>query len=227
MRRVLPLLAALFLLPSLAQAAPELEGPQSPKRFTTSVNFGGIFFDDANIQTTYGSQGQFFPNVTFGLVPWSKFVHIEVDVGIAFSQFSGDQQFLTGGASSGKVMMTVFPITVDLLVGIDIADEQPVVPYGGFGLNYTLFREHEHGGGDEWSGDKIGYSAFFGAGFLLDVLERSRSRRLDASTGINDVYLTVEGRYRDVKTQIRGGVPVVSGLSFSGWSIMAGIKLVY
>jgi hypothetical protein len=228
MRRILPLLAALLLLPSLVQAAPSLTSDESKKMFTTSINFGGMFFDDPNIQGVYGSQGQFFPNVTFGLVPWSRFVHVEIDVGIAFAQFSGDQQFLSGGGGSAdKVMLTVFPITVDLLLGIDIVDEQPVVPYGGVGLNYTLFRENEHGGGDEWAGDKLGYSAFFGAAFLLDVLERSRSRTLDATTGINDCFLTVEGRYRDVKTQFRDGAVFTDGLGFGGWSVMAGIKLVY
>ena len=110
MRRALPLLAALLLLPALAHAAPpSIESDESPKRFTTSLNFGGVFFEDTNIQAAYGSAGQFFPNLTFGLVPWSKIIHIEVDVGIAFAQFSGEQQFLSGGASSGKVMMTVFP----------------------------------------------------------------------------------------------------------------------
>ncbi len=229
MIRTLPLLLAL-LLPSLATAAPKLvtEAQESSKTFTTSVNFGGMFFDDTNIQGIYGSSGQFFPNVTFGLVPWNKFVLVEIDVGIAFAQFSGEQQFVDGGGGSAdKVMMTVFPITVDLLVGIDIFDEQPVVPYGGIGMNYTLFREHEHGGGDEWSGDKIGYSVFFGGAFLLDVLEVSRSRTLDATTGINDVFLTVEGRYRDVKTQFRSDGVSTDGLSFGGWSIMAGIKLAY
>ena len=101
------------------------------------------------------------------------------------------------------------------------------MPYGGVGLNYTLWRENEHGGGDEWAGDKLGFSAFFGGAFLLDVLERARSRRLDATTGINDCYITVEGRYRDVKSQIRSGGLTTEGLSFSGWSVMAGVKLVY
>ncbi len=231
MRRTLPLLLTLLLLPSLAGAAPagpKLESDESRKLFTTSINFGGMFFDDTNIQSIYGSQGQFFPNLTMGIVPWSKYVHVEVDVGIAFVQFSGEQQFVDGGGSSAdKVMMTVFPIAVDLLVGVDIFDEQPVVPYGGFGFNYTLFREHEHGGGSEWSGDKMGYSAFFGGAFLLDVLEVERARTLDATTGINDAYLTVEGRYRNVQTQIRSGQATTDGLGFGGWSIMAGIKLVY
>lgn len=228
MKRFLPLFAALFLLPALAQAQPTLEGDESRKMFTTSINFGGLFLDDTNIQSIYGASGQFFPNLTFGVVPWSKFVHVEIDVGIGFVQFSGEQQFVDGGGDSAdKVMMTLFPITVDLLVGVDIFYEQPVVPYGGIGLNYTLWRENEHGGGTEWSGDKLGYSAFFGGAFLLDVLEVSRSRALDATTGINDVYITIEGRYRDVKTQFRNGSPVTTGLSFGGWSVMGGIKLAY
>jgi hypothetical protein len=230
MIRTLSLLLALTLLPSLAQAAPKLniDVDESRKTFTTSINFGGMFYDDTNIQSIYGAKGQFFPNITFGIVPWHQIILVEIDIGIAFSQFSGEQQFVSGaGASVDKVMMTVFPITVDLLIGVDIIDEQPVVPFGGFGMNYTLFRENEHGGGSEWSGDKIGYSAFFGGAFLLDIFEVSRSRTLDATTGINDAYLTVEGRYRDVKTQFRSTGMTTEGLSFGGWSVMAGLKLVY
>lgn len=228
MRRTSLLLAVLLLLPALAQAAPKLESDESRKLFTTSINFGGAFFDDSNIQDIYGSGGMFFPNLTLGLVPWSKFVHVEIDVGLSFVQFQGAQRFVTGGGGSAdKVQMTVLPIMVDLLVGVDIVDEQPVVPYGGIGLNYTLFKEESLSSSAEWSGDKIGYSVFFGGAFLLDVLEVTRSRTLDATTGINDVFLTVEGRYRDVKTQIRDGVAYTDGLTFGGWSIRAGIKLVY
>ena len=228
MRRTSLLLAVLLLLPTLAQAAPKFHSDESRKIATTSINFGGAFFDDPNIQDIYGGAGMFFPNLTFGLLPWTKFVHVEIDVGLSFIQFQGAQVFVSGGGSSAdKVQMTVLPITVDLLVGIDIVDEQPVVPYGGFGLNYTLFREESLISSAEWSGDKLGFSAFFGGAFLLDVIEVTRSRTLDATTGINDVYLTVEGRYRDVKTQIRDGTVYTDGLSFSGWSIMAGIKFVY
>ena len=232
MKRLLPILALALLLPASAPAQEPMgkddASPESKKMFTTSLNFGGLFLDDTNIQAIYGSQGRFYTQLTFGIVPLSKYVHIEVDVSLAFSQFSGQQVFVeTGAGSADKVMLTLFPITVDLLVGVDIAEEQPVVPYGGIGFNYTLWRENEHGGGQEWAGDKLGWSGFFGAAFLLDVIEKHRSRALDASTGINDAYLTFEGRYRQVDGQIVDGVLNTDGLGFGGWSVQGGVKLVY
>lgn len=230
MKRFLPILLLALLLPATASAAEDMEQPppESKKMFTTSLNFGGTWLEDTNIQAIYGSTGRFFTKLTFGFVPLSKYVHLEIDVSLAFSQFSGEQVFVdTGAGSADKVMMTLFPLTVDLLVGIDIADEQPVVPYGGIGFNYTLWRENEHGGGQEWSGDKLGLSGFFGAAFLLDIIEKSRSRALDAATGINDAYITLEGRYRKVDGQIVDGALSTDGLSFSGWSFTGGVKLVY
>lgn len=230
MKRLLPVLLLALLLPAsaLAEGGKDEAAPESRKLFTTSLNFGGLFLEDTNIQSIYGSQGRFFTQLTFGIVPLSKYIHLEIDVSIAFSQFSGQQVFVeTGAGSADKVMLTLFPVTVDLLVGVDIADEQPVVPYGGVGFNYTLWRENEHGGGQEWSGDKLGISGFFGAAFLLDVIEKHRSRALDASTGINDAYLTLEGRYRKVDGQIRDGALVTDGLNFGGWSVMGGVKLAY
>ena len=115
----------------------------------------------------------------------------------------------------------------DLSVGVDIADEQPVVPYGGIGLVWTLWREHEAGGGDEWTGYRLGYNAFFGAALLLDRIEQRRARQVDASTGVNDAFLTLEGRFSKVDSEFEDGDLVKGSLDFSGWSFLAGIKLVY
>lgn len=225
-----PLLAALVLAPmtASAQVSEESKFEESPKWFSTGLAFGAVWLNDDNIQSTYGSQGRFMTKLHFGVVPWSKYVHIEIDAGLGFLQFTGTQTFVdSGDTSSDKVMMTIFPLTVDLLVGIDIVDEQPVMPYGGIGLGVALWREHETGGGEKWTGDRFGFNAFFGAAFLLDVIERSRAHQLDETTGINDAYLTIEGRWADVKYQVRDGATTSDGLGFGGWSVTGGLKLVF
>ncbi len=227
---VVPLLAALLMAPAAAsaQVSQESEFRESPKWFSTGLSFGAVFLNDSNIQATYGSQGRFMTKLHFGFVPWSKYVHIELDAGLGFLQFTGTQTFVdSGDVSSDKVMMTIFPVTVDLLVGIDLVDEQPVVPYGGIGLAMAFWREHETGGGDKWNGDRFGFNTFFGAAFLLDVIERSRSHQLDEATGINDAYITIEGRWADVKYQVRDGATTSDGLGFGGWSVTGGLKLVF
>ncbi len=220
-----PLLAA----PLTAEAQVSERGyEETPKRFTTGLSFGALWLDDTNIQATYTSKGRFMTKLTLGVVPWSRFVHVEINGSFGFLQFTGTQTFIdTGDDSADSVMMTIFPFNVDLLIGVDIFEEQPVVPYGGVGFALTLWRENETGGGDVWNGDRLGGNVFFGAGILLDSLERNRAQHLDVSTGINDAYLTLEGRWANVKTQFRDGSPTTDGLGFGGWSFHAGLKLVY
>jgi hypothetical protein len=73
----------------------------------------------------------------------------------------------------------------------------------------------------------LGWSGFFGLGLLLDRLEPARAARVDAKVGINDSYLTIEGRYSKVESQMRDGEWQSDGLSFSGWALQIGLKLAY
>ena len=213
-----------------AEAASDADSTleESPKRFQTSLVFGAYWLEDSDIQSVYGSAGRFMPKLSIGFVPWSKYIHIETNFTVGFLQFQGSKIFVSSGDSSAdSIWMTIFPMGVDLLVGIDIADEQPIVPFGGVGFAFTVWREHESGGGDSWSGDRFGYSGFFGLAVLLDSFEKARSRRLDVSSGINDAFLSLEARYSDVKSQVRDGEISTEGLQFGGWSFTASLKLVY
>lgn len=221
--------APLLTVPVTADAQVSEQGyEETPKHFVTGLSFGAMWLNDANIQATYTTKGRFMTKLTLGLVPWSRYVHVEILGSFGFLQFTGTQTFIDSGADSAdSVMMTIFPFNVDLLVGIDIFEEQPVVPFGGVGFALTLWREHETGGGDVWNGDRLGGNVFFGANILLDSLERTRAQHLDVTTGINDAFLTIEGRWANVKTQIRDGALSTEGLGFGGWSFHAGLKLVY
>ena len=222
-------LLILCSLPSAGQAAVARQDPgESPRWFTTSLSFGAFWLSDENIGASYNGSGKFMSKLNMGFVPWSRYVHTEISVGFGFLQFPGKAQFVsTGTASADSVMMTIFPISLYLLVGIDIAKEQPVVPYGGVGMVWTLWREHETSAGTKWVGDRLGGSAFFGVALLLDRLEPERAARIDAKSGLNDSYLTVEGRYSKVEAQLRDGEWQTDGLKFSGWSLLVGLKLAY
>ncbi|HCP44933.1 MAG TPA: hypothetical protein DIU15_02745, partial [Deltaproteobacteria bacterium] len=79
----------------------------------------------------------------------------------------------------------------------------------------------------QWSGYRLGYNAFFGAALLLDRIEQRRAREVDAAVGVNDAFLTLEGRFAKVDSELEDGDLVKGTLDFSGWSFLAGIKLVY
>lgn len=227
-------LFVLAALPSASWAAPakaeaEIE---SPKFASAGVSFGVMNFADETIADVYGKTPRFYPRISVGLVPWSRYVHVEVVGSVGFIQFEGAEQFLSGaGASADSAWLTVVPLQVDLLLGIDIATEQPVVPYGGVGLQVSLWREATNGGngcGDSgvYCGNRYGGNAFFGAALLLDRLEPNRAHKVDATSGINDAYFTVEGRFADVSMKVENGAWSREGLRWGGWSMHFGIKLI-
>ncbi len=232
-RRLFALLvvaAAVVAVPAAASAQiQDTPYEETPKWFTTSLNFGAIWFSDEQLEPTYGDQARFLSKLTFGFVPWSKYVHVELDIGAGFQQYTGSQVFVDDGDEStgSTMMMTIFPLNVDLLVGIDLFHEQPIVPYGGIGAAMAWWRENETGGGDKYTGYRLGFNTFFGLQFLLDALEKSRAQHLDVSTGINDAYVTVEGRWSEIKTGFDQGTATTDGLHFGGWSVLGGLKLVY
>ena len=240
--------AALLLpsvLPSVASAdmgdpppAPTIgEHEESRKFMSTGLSMGGLILEDPNIAAGYGEIPGLMPRLSIGFIPWSKFLHFEIRATLAFSILEGSQRVVsTGEESADSVGLSVFPLTMDLLFGIDIVDEQPVVPYGGFGIAWTPWRETERDpdafgvaalGDLIHRGDRFGFNAFFGAAILLDTAEPQRASRLDVKSGVNDAYFIVEGRRSNVNLQLQNGAWNQDGLDFSGWSFHLGIKLVY
>jgi hypothetical protein len=234
-----------LLLPAAASAAPGDPPPaptigkhdESPKFMSTGITFGGMSLQDPNIVAGYGEVPGFMPRLSLGIIPWSEFIHFEIRATLAFAILDGSQRIVsTGAESADAVGLSIFPITLDLLFGVDIFDEQPVVPYGGIGIAWTPWRETERDAdafglaalGDLiHRGDRFGFNAFFGGAFLLDAIEPARAARLDAKAGVNDSYFVVEARRSNVNLQLQNGAWNEDGLDFSGWSFHLGVKLVY
>ncbi len=220
--------AAVLLAPAAQAGSGKTTELESKKVFSASMSLGALMLEDTNIQSSYTDMGQFLAKLTLGVVPWSKYVHVEVNLGFGFSEFTGSQTFVSSSESSvDGVKMTVLPLSLDLLVGVDIFDEQPIVPFGGIGLAWTAWTEAEVEGDSTWNGYRLGPNYFFGAAILLDGIERVRSRKLDADMGINDAYLTVEGRYSGATLTRESGEWSDEGLSFAGWSVTGGLKIVF
>jgi hypothetical protein len=223
--------AALGLLaasPAAAAGLGKRPDGESRETFVSGLAFGATWLNDPEIQDVYGEKGRFLSRLTFGVVPWSRYVHVELTYGFGFQQFKESGRFVAGaGESADEVELTLFPMTLDLIVGLDLAEEQPVVPFGGVGGAMTFWRERDVQSDTRWVGYRFGGSAIFGGAIRLDLIERARSRELDAKTGINDCFLTVEGRYSRIQTESRDGAWRKGVLGFGGWSFLAGVKLVY
>lgn len=227
-RFLAPLLLLALVLPTAAQAQNSEIPLESKKFMNAGLGFGWHFLQDDSYQGVYGDKGRFLTKLQFGVVPWSKYVHVEINGTFSFTQFTGQQQLsISGGSSADDIMFTLMPIGVDLLVGIDIAYEQPVVPFGGIGFNYTVFRENEPGdGGASATGYRFGPSFFFGGAFLLDWIERGRASEVDSKAGINDAFFTIEGRYNQATKLTQDGAIADGPFTLRGWQVTMGVKLV-
>jgi hypothetical protein len=77
-----------------------------------------------------------------------------------------------------------------------------------------------------WNGYRFGPSVFFGGAFLLDWIERGRAAEVDSKSGINDAFLTIEGRYNGLQSKFDSGALTPQAFGLQSWQIVVGVKLV-
>ena len=184
------------------------------------LRYGPITLTDPNILKVYGTKSQEMLRFDYGVT--SDF--LEASVGIGFYQELGFQVTEEGASSDEHVMMTIWPMDLDVTGKLDVLYEQPLVPFARVGLDSWLWKENwgsrlpgaeipaEHIGGG-----KNGWHYAFGGMLLLDFLDRTTADRVEANSGINDTFLV--GEYR--KTQMFSS----DGLQFSSSEITFGLKL--
>jgi hypothetical protein len=128
-------------------------------------------------------------------------------------------------------MMTWWPLMADASLRGHIFDEQPVVPFFRYGWDYVPWSEKDDngaGGKNVIRGAKLGHHWAVGGAILLDLIGPQRASLLEAQSGINDSWITVE--YRDQVVDDRNAPwakPEGEGLVFSGASLTVGIKIDY
>lgn len=201
----------------------------TPSRGNFELRYGVIGFDpDNEIRQVYDRnptnllQGEFGPQF---------FRVAEVDFGFGFFQELSNT-VSGGGIGSGETtMLTWFPFAIDGTLRLHVLDEQPVVPFVRYGWDYVLWSEKWDdgaGGKEVVRGAKTGTHWSLGANLLLDLIQPGRASFLEAQTGINDSWLTVEWRRQRVDDRSAPWAgPTDGGLDFSGDAILVGLKLDY
>lgn len=150
-------------------------------------------------------------NFSFGRLWDSKY---EAQLGVAFMIRNAQAVGINTEAISGDTFnFFVLPVSTSFLYHADFVENQVIVPYVNVGLDYMYFRENLEG--DVTKGFKVGYHAGGGIQILLEWFDTVADAMEDY--GINDVYLTLEGRW----TQIDNFG--ADGLSFTGIQAYAGI----
>lgn len=222
------------------------------------LRYGGYNFDDhlANgtacddlstptgtcaIREVYGSSGKGMLTVGFGgdllamlqkdegkYRPTSV---LQADIQLGFLQRLATTVGSSGAASDEKTMITVWPIGVGLKARLHLLDEQILVPYVRAGADVLAWSEkwdNSSGGKDKLAGTKYGGNLAVGGQILLDGIARSRASLLEAQTGVNDTYFTIEYRRNDTCIPWKCAKTATqdeSGLSFSGSELTFGLAL--
>jgi hypothetical protein len=218
------LVGACVLAPASARAqdlAGAFRKDETPAWANFELRYGSFQFGDEAWSAVYGgSAGNM--NLEAGL---QLFRYGELDLGIGYLWSTGNTVG-AGGARSGEQAFTEWmPLSLTGTFRLHIADEQPIVPFAGVGFSYVFFREGPLDSEGKYrdalvvNGSKLGWHWQVGGNILLDVLQPRRAAMLEARTGINDTWLTVE--YRQTRLDPRGGIDL------SGWNLSAGLKIDY
>jgi hypothetical protein len=156
---------------------------------------------------------------------------LEFDLGFGFLQELAWRVDARGRQSTDRSMMTMFPLALDSTVRLHFWDEQILVPFARYGFDYVLYTEltdDGSGGKDKLQGAKIGHHIAGGVNILLDVFSQNRASLLEATSGINDTYLTIEFRKQNVdQRRYPASAPVKYGLDFTASMVTVGLKLDY
>ncbi len=131
--------------------------------------------------------------------------------------------------SGDETALNILPVAVQLVYRWDYAAlhySVPLVPYVKFGLAYAFWWIENAEGIAELSdgagayGGTIGYQLNAGLAIMLDFLEPSAAKTMDAELGINHTYLFCEFLHSQVRwglsDKMRLGVPAsfLAGLAF-------------
>ncbi len=231
------LLAVLFsvlLVPQAQAAEREPWRDATPQRANFEIRYGVVNFlpqpsGDANaIDTVYKDNPHNILQMEFG--PQIGRI-LEFDVGVGFFQELAFRVDLQGNQSADRTMLTWWPFLLSGTGRLHIVDEQLIVPYARYGMDYIIYSEltdNGAGGKDKLQGAKLGHHYGFGVNILLDAINHRRASLLEAQTGINDSYLVVEFRRQNVDARRYPWLgPVKKGLDFTASMVTVGLKLDY
>lgn len=225
-RRMVAGVAAGTALLVAAPARAELPTDDTEAHFNVELRYGSVKLEDEGLQQTYGTNGHDIFEVEFG----PQFFQVaEIDLGLGYYRDTAVTTDADGNASGEETRFTMLPISLDLTLRAHILDEQPLVPFVRAGLDYSLWREAWVVGESKEvnRGAKAGWHWGVGGQLLLDTFARRRASRLEANTGINDTWLTVEYRAVTMEPGEFLFFDNSAGTSFSHTELMVGIKLDY
>ena len=202
----------LAILLGLSLLAPPAQATEVSDQHWTAAFQGGFFLPtDDNVDRFLGKCCNGMYQLTFGRLFKGRY---EVNLGVAFMVEDATAIGLESGRPSGeRFNFSVVPISNSFVYRGDFHENQLFVPFVGAGFDYMYFRENLQGQVTE--GMKFGYHVMGGVQILMEWFDAAADSMEEF--GINDTYLTLEGRWNQIDNF--GG----DGLAFNGFTLSAGI----
>ena len=229
--------------PAIAESSTDVALRHRPtKMFSAGLAMDFWFPRDENVTASFSERAQIGWGLTFGLVPWSKYVHTEISLGVGHrvkrdpplnvlgssesststeSSESTESSSTTTSLNSSALLS--WPLQLDLMVGVDILDEQPIVPYGRLGLDMLAWTSRTDD--EDIRGMRGGWHWAVGIARLLDAIIPRRAAQAQASTGVDDAFITFE--YRKVSLNNFGKLNSENRLDFGGSFFRTELHIVF
>lgn len=182
---------------------------------------GSYAYSDKTIQSIYNQRAVDL-RVSAGV---QLFRYAEVNLGVGLVTKKGYAVDTEGTPSAERTRLQLAPFSLDARLRVHVIDEQPIVPFGGVGVDWIFWREtlldsdNVPVAASRVVGSKMGWHWDAGVNILLDTFARDRASELEARTGINDTWLTLQYRKQIV------GKQGDAGLDLDGWTISGGLKV--
>ncbi len=188
------------------------------ERGTFAARYGNVSFDSSDVNAVL-NQGE-------SQMLWVEagprlFKQAELTLGLGRMKEPGKLVTLSQRVSGEDATLRAIPLSANATLRGEFFEDQPVVPYATAGVEYWLVEEEISASSTAdpvTSGGMFGYHYGFGGNLLLDVFDRRRASLLQARTGIDNTWLTVEYRVRSVSDD---------DLVLSGSTLGFGLKLDY
>ncbi|MBF0105376.1 MAG: hypothetical protein HQM16_08630 [Deltaproteobacteria bacterium] len=163
---------------------------RTPQNWTFEAKAGMMIPTDPQVKGFLGLCCNMGGEFEFGWLYKNRY-NVTVSLGGAYDTGTA-VGIRSGGASGDKFRLLMIPLRLDFVYRLDFKSEQLILPYVRAGVDTVFFRETT--AGESIMNFKYGLHGGAGVGILLDKIEQL-GHDLETEMGVNDIYLTLEGRY--------------------------------
>lgn len=164
---------------------------ESPQMWQLELKTGFWLPQNAVLKSFFGDCCNLITRIEGGLLLKRRY---GVEAGVGFLYRNASARGVTSGAASeDSFNFILIPIETNFVWRADYFDWRYIIPFVRPGFDYVYFREGDRGSTTQG----IKYGMHFGGGVAINIGEMADvSDILDSESGINDFFLTLEGRYQ-------------------------------